>query len=297
MKILVTGATGLIGSALVSRLAHAGHEATPISRASTRPSQAFWNPREERIFFGPQAHFDAVVHLAGENIAQRWSEKTKQRIRESRIGTTQSLVQSVTHLSAAPAALLCASATGYYGDRGEELLSEESGSGQGFLAEVCREWEAATTPAKKAGIRVANLRFGVVLSARGGALRKMVPIFRKGLGGKIGNGKQFWSWITLDDALSAIEFLLTHPVISGPVNIVSPNPVRNEEFTRALSAELRRPAFFGVPRMAVKLAMGEMGKEALLSSIRVKPARLEQAGFSFKYPELRQALQKELRAT
>jgi len=293
MKILITGATGLIGSALVSHLVHAGHQVTPLSRSSTRASRAFWNADEQRIVFGPNAQFDAVIHLAGENIAQRWSASAKERIRKSRIETTNRLAEALTRLTTPPRAFLCASATGYYGDRGEEILTEQSPLGEGFLAQVCRDWEAAASRAEAARIRVVNLRFGIVLSERGGALRKMVPIFRLGLGGKIGTGKQFWSWISLSDVLSAIEFALSDDRITGPLNIVSPEPVRNEAFTRSLASTLHRPAFMRVPALAVKLGMGEMGKEALLASFRVAPAKLQAAGFRFQHPELAAALAQE----
>src|SRR4051812_4172503 len=240
MKVLITGATGLIGSALLERLLRAGHEIVPLSRSNTKRSDVFWNPELNRVEFGKDARFDAVIHLAGETVAQRWTAKTKQRIRSSRVETTRSLSQSFAQLSSRPTVLLCASATGFYGDRGDELLDEQSAPGEGFLAEVCQEWESATEAAKGAGIRVVNLRFGVVLSRNGGALKKMLPIFRAGLGGKIGSGKQFWSWITLQDAISAIETILTSSAFSGPVNIVSPQPMRNIEFVRTLGIALKR---------------------------------------------------------
>jgi uncharacterized protein (TIGR01777 family) len=295
MKILVTGATGLIGSALTTRLVEAGHQVTPISRSSTHPGEAFWNPATGRVEFGKQARFDAIIHLAGESIAQRWSPAAKQRIRASRVETTHQLSQSLTQLSPRPAVLLCASATGFYGDRGDEALDERSAPGSGFLAELCREWEAATEPAQAAGVRVANPRFGVVLSPKGGALKKMLPIYRGGLGGKIGNGRQFWSWIALPDAISAIEAALTSPALSGPINIVSPNPVRNGDFSELLGQVAGRPAWFTVPHFALKLAMGEMGKEALLASQRVSPGKLAEQKFHFKLPELRAALVKLIR--
>jgi uncharacterized protein len=295
MKILVTGATGLIGSALTTRLVEAGHQVAPISRSSTQPGEAFWRPATSRVEFGKQARFDAIVHLSGETIAQRWSPAAKERIRASRVETTRHLSQALTQLSPRPATLLCASATGFYGDRGDEALNERSAPGSGFLAELCQEWEAATEPAKAVGVRVVNLRFGVVLSPNGGALKKMLPIFRAGLGGKIGNGRQFWSWVALPDAIAAIEAALTSAAFSGPINIVSPNPVQNGDFTELLGQAAGRPAWFTVPRFAVKLAMGEMGKEALLASLRVYPARLVEQKFQFQFPELRTALSEAIR--
>jgi uncharacterized protein (TIGR01777 family) len=291
MKVLITGATGLIGSALVERLRRSPHEIVPLSRSITQPADAFWNSELDQVEFGKDARFDAVIHLAGETVAQRWTVKTKQRIHDSRVETTHALCQSLAQQTPRPATLLCASATGFYGDRGDESLDEQSAPGKGFLAEVCQEWEGATEPAKAAGIRVVNLRFGIVLSRNGGALKKMFPIFRAGLGGKIGSGNQFWSWIALEDAISATETMLTSSTFSGPVNVVSPQSVRNIDFIKAIGIAVNRPVWFTVPAFAVKLAMGEMGKEALLASFRVKPTKLLDQSFRFAFPDLASALE------
>jgi hypothetical protein len=230
------------------------------------------------------------VHLAGENIAGRWTREKKTRIRESRVRGTRLLSTTLAGLPRPPKVLVCASATGYYGNRGEEVLDESSPGGSGFLAGVCRDWEEAAIPAAEKGIRVVNLRFGIVLTAQGGALAKMLPAFRLGLGGKLGNGQQYWSWIVIDDLLSIIERALNREDLSGPINTVSPHPVTNQDFTRTLGAVLRRPNFFTVPASAVRLLFGEMGEEALLSSARVNPALLERVGFNFRFPTLELAL-------
>lgn len=281
----------MIGSSLKPRMTATGHEVVALVRKnSAGGSEASWQPDEGDINLKPAGRIDGVVHLAGETIAQRWTPEVKRRIRGSRVEGTRLLCEALLKQTPLPKVLLCASATGYYGNRGEELLDEASAPGSGFLADVCREWEAATDCAKRSGVRVVNLRFGVVLSERGGALKKMLPAFRLGLGGKIGNGEQHWSWIGMDDLVSAVEFALANEGLEGPVNIVAPCPLRNIEFTKALGAVLRRPTFFTVPALAVNAAMGEMGREALLSSFRVKPSKLDQHGFRFHFPELRGAL-------
>jgi len=293
MRVLITGASGLIGSALAPSLTSEGHQVFKLKRASsqTDPLQPWWDPENGRIALDKARPFDAVIHLAGESIAQRWTAAAKTRIRNSRVNGTTLLTQALAQLPQRPQALIAASATGYYGNRGDELLDEQSAPGAGFLAELCRDWEAATRPAANSGIRVVNLRLGVVLSAKGGALRKMLPAFRLGLGGKLGNGRQYWSWIAIDDLLSIIRYVLSNERFSGPINAVSPHPVTNAEFTRALGSALRRPAFFNAPAFAVKLLFGEMGETALLASFRVRPARLEQSGFVFRFSRLEDALE------
>ncbi len=233
---------------------------------------------------------DAAVHLAGESIAQRWTPERKARILKSRARGTRLLSESFARLTQLPCVLLCASAIGYYGDRGEEVLTEESPSGVGFLAEVCREWEAACEPAVRKGIRVVNLRIGVVLSAAGGVLPRMLLPFRMGLGGRVGHGRQYMSWIALDDLVGVIVHALTCDTLAGPVNAVAPHPVTNVEFTRTLGRVLRRPTVLPIPAFAARLALGEMADGLLLASTRVQPARLAASGYAFRYPELEGAL-------
>jgi len=238
---------------------------------------------------------DAVVHLTGENIATgRWTAEKKAKIRDSRVGGTRVLCDSLAGLKQPPKVMVCASATGYYGDRGDELLTEESTSGTGFLAGVCREWEAAAKPAVQKGIRVVHLRFGMVLSGAGGALAKLLPPFRMGLGGVLGTGRQYISWIALDDLLGVIAHALTTEALQGPVNAVTPNPVTNQEFTRTLGWLLSRFTVFPIPAAAARLAFGEMADEVLLASQRVQPTRLLATGYRFRYPDLEGALRHSL---
>ena len=299
MTILISGASGLIGSALTPLLTNSGHKiivlTRPTSKALARSPAtvawpAIWDPTADKIELSRAGSLDAVVHLAGENIAGRWTRGKKARIRDSRVHGTRLLSVALAELPQPPKVLICASGIGYYGNRGEEVLDEQSRPGAGFLAEVCREWEDATAPAKDRGIRVVNLRIGVVLAAKGGALGKMLPAFRLGLGGPVGNGRQYWSWIAIDDLLNIVRHALVHEDVRGPINAVAPNPATNHDFTRTLGAVLRRPTPFAMPAFAVNLLLGEMGKEALLGSTRVKPAVLEQAGFSFQFPKLEPAL-------
>ena len=293
MKILITGSTGLIGSALVSSLSAGGHTVRRLLRTSRQPagSDAVWEPSagtlDPQVFEG----IDAVVHLAGENIAGgRWSSRRKARIRDSRVNGTRLLSEALARLSSPPAVWICASAIGYYGNRGDTTLNEGSPAGSGFLPDVCQEWEAATKAALQKGVRVVNLRIGVVLSPAGGALAKMLPPFKMGVGGKVGDGKQFMSWIALDDLVGTILHVLTHERLTGPVNAVSPNPVTNLHFTRTLGRVLRRPTIFPMPALAARMAFGEMADELLLSSTRVQPARLTGSGFQFRYASLESAL-------
>lgn len=292
MTILVTGSSGLIGSALIPALTREGHRVIRLVRAEPKPGEAAirWDPEAGAMETTGLPRLDAVVHLAGENIAGRWTAGKKTRIRNSRVEGTRLLSESLARLPEPPNVLVCASATGYYGDRGEELLREESAPGSGFLAEVCREWEAAADVAVQRGIRVVHLRFGLVLSPKGGALAKMLLPFRMGMGGIVGSGRQYWSWIALDDAVSAIHHALTTDTLRGPVNVVSPHPVTNREFTRTLGRVLGRPTPFPVPAFAARLAFGEMADALLLASARVEPAKLLATGYRFRHPELEGAL-------
>jgi hypothetical protein len=287
MNILLTGASGFIGSALASRLTKNGHSVVPLRRAlaGSAPGPT-WNPTAGQIRLESTGPLDAVVHLAGENIAQRWTPAAKERIRASRVDATRLLCEALVTLPQPPRVLVCASATGFYGDRGDEMLDERSGSGAGFLPEVCRAWEAAADPARLQGIRVVHLRLGIVLARHGGALAQMLSAFQLGLGGRLGDGRQYWSWIALEDLLHVIEWSLVNASFSGAVNAVSPGAVTNADFTRELGRALQRPAFLPVPATAVRLFFGEMGSEALLASARVRPARLLECGFKFRFPQL-----------
>jgi hypothetical protein len=293
MKILVSGSTGLIGSALVPFLTAGGHKVIRLIRAETRPGQAavHWDPAAGKIDSNALEGLDAVVHLAGENIAvRRWTPAQKARIRDSRVQGTRLLAQSLARLQQPPKVMVCASAIGFYGDRGEELLTEASAPGSGFLTDTCRDWEAAAQPASEKNIRVVNLRLGVVLNPGGGALAKMLLPFRLGVGGKIGSGRQYMSWIGIDDVVGVIHYALTTDELRGPVNAVAPNPVTNREFTKTLGRVLSRPTIFPMPAFAARLAFGEMADELLLASTRVKPARLQNSGYYFHHPRLEDAL-------
>jgi uncharacterized protein (TIGR01777 family) len=293
MNILVTGASGFVGKAVVSRLSKNGYRVVPLRRVPSVGSEAgpTWNPSAGQINLEPAGALDAVVHLAGENIAQRWTPVAKAGIRASRLDATRLLCEALARLPQPPRILICASATGFYGDRGEEVLDEKSTLGTGFLAEVCQAWEAAADAARQRGIRVVNLRLGIVLARHGGALARMLPAFRLGLGGSIGTGRQYWSWIALEDLLRVVELALQEKRLSGAVNAVSPEPVTNADFTRTLARALRRPAVLPLPAFAVKLLFGEMGRDALLASARVRPVRLLESGFAFRFPKLDAAWQ------
>jgi uncharacterized protein len=293
MKILISGSHGLVGTALIKALEPEGHEIFRLVRhAPGSKSEIEWSPDRYSIALARLEGFDAVVHLAGESIAEgRWSEEKKKRIRESRVKGTRLLGDALANLSSPPKTLISASAIGYYGNRGDEILTEDSAPGDDFLAKVCVEWEQATALATEKGIRVVNTRFGIILDAKGGALAKMLPPFRMGIGGKIGSGKQWMSWIALDDVIGGIKFALTNDLLRGPVNFVAPNPVTNAEFTKTLGKALSRPTLFPIPAFGVRLAFGEMADSLLLSSQRVSPNRLKQSSYSFQYPELEGALQ------
>jgi hypothetical protein len=292
MKILLTGSSGLIGQALIPVLATGEHRATCLVRFKPQGEESlvYWNPAAGDIDAPKLEGFGAVIHLAGEPVSGRWNAAKKSAIRESRVKSTRLLCETLARLSRRPQVLVAASASGYYGDRGEEVLREESEAGSSFLSRVCQEWEAVTQPAAEHGIRVVNLRIGFVLSPAGGGLAKMLPAFKMGAGGKIGSGKQYLSWIAIDDLVQIILFATTVEALHGPVNAVAPNPVTNSEFTKTLARVLRRPALFPLPAFAVRLAFGEMGEELLLASARLEPARLLSAGYQFRFPHLKGAL-------
>ena len=288
MDVLVSGSSGLIGSALVSALGHEGHQVRRLIRSSGSSSEGAvrWDPSSGMIDTAGLEGVDAVVHLAGENIVGRWTAAKKARIRDSRVEGTRLLSGALANLSTPPKVMVCASATGYYGDRGNELLTEESAPGNNFLAGVCQEWEAAADSAREAGVRVVHPRFGIVLSTEGGALATTLPIFKLGGGGRIGSGRQYWSWIALDDVVGAVLHALTTDSLSGPVNVTVPDPPTNIEYTKTLGRVLGRPTVFPLPAPAARLALGEVADELLLASQRIEPAKLKETGYDFRYPEL-----------
>jgi uncharacterized protein (TIGR01777 family) len=293
VNILVSGASGLIGSALVPEFEAAGHTVRRLVRH--QPNSTLEIPwRTNQITPNTLQPFDAIVHLAGRNIGARWTASVKQEIRESRLQGTKTLAGAAAdafRTSGKPSVLISVSAVGYYGSRGDEELTEASGSGSGFLAEVCRDWEAATEPAADAGVRVAIPRVGVVLTRRGGALKKILPPFQLGLGGPVGNGRQWMSWVVLDDLIRILVAALDDSRMSGPINAIAPQPVTNLEFAKALGRALRRPAVFPVPAFVVKTMFGKMGEETLLAGGRVLPRKLQELGFTFRHPQIAEALQ------
>ena len=293
MRIAITGASGLIGRRLLKNLAAAGHSLHVLSRhAGTNLPPgvrlSVWDASRGEPPADSLQDVDAVVHLAGEPVAQRWNAHARQAIRQSRVTGTRNLVQALAKLPKKPEVLVCASAVGYYGSRGDEILNESSSPGADYLAQICVDWEQEAQAAEASGIRVVRVRTGLVLDARGGALPRMLPPFRMGVGGKLGSGKHWMSWIHLEDLAALFQFALANPV-SGPLNGVAPNPVINADFTRALAASVHRPAIFPVPAFALRLLFGEMS-EILLSSQRALPQAAEAAGFRFRYPELAPAL-------
>ena len=292
MKILVTGSSGLVGKSLIDFLTTGGHEVVRLVRTSSQHDNAIqWNPSEGQIDRAALEGIEAVVHLAGEGIAtRRWSAAQKARILDSRVQGTRLLCEAIAELEKPPRTLISASAVGYYGDRGDETLDETSSVGTGFLADVCRQWETACEPARQKGVRVVNLRIGVVLSPQGGALKSMLLPFKLGVGGVVGGGKQFWSWIAIDDLIGAIHHALMCDDLSGPVNVTAPNAATNREFTKALGKVLRRPTIFPMPAFAARIALGEMADELLLASARVLPTRLQETGYEFRCPDLEGAL-------
>jgi uncharacterized protein len=296
VKVLISGATGLIGSALIPELESGGHQITRLTRSPGSGSDVGWDPEAGEIDASRLEGHDAVVHLAGESIGEgRWTPEKKRRIRESRTKGTRLLAETAAGLPEPPKVMISASAVGYYGDRGNELLREDSGPGSDFLAEVCKAWEAAADPAREAGVRVVHPRNGIVLSTEGGALARTLPIFKLGGGGRIGSGRQWWSWVALADVVGAILHSLTDDSVEGPVNVGSPNPLTNAEYTRVLGKVLNRPTIFPLPAPAARLMLGEVADALLLASQRVEPAKLKETGYEFRYPELEGALRHLLR--
>lgn len=300
MKIIVAGSSGLVGSALIDSLRAERHEIGRLVRSGSAPvadgSKAIrWEPPTGSIDLAALEGADAIVNLAGASIAgARWTAERKRVLRESRVGATRHLVAGIARLKNKPQVLVSASAIGYYGERGDEILTETSAPGSDFLAQLCREWEAETLKAEREGIRAVMLRFGIVLASHGGALAKMLPPFRFGVGGRLGNGRQWMSWIALDDVVALLRYAIENESLRGPVNAVAPNPVTNVEFTSVLASVLHRPALFPVPRLALRLMLGEMAG-ALLASQRVMPAALGARSFKFGQPDLKPALESILK--
>ena len=296
MNILITGATGLVGSHLTRRLVADGHKVIAVTRKAEKARHlgveiVEWKQPEKEIFpMAALADIDVVVHLAGEHIAAtRWSEAQKLRIKNSRVLSTRNLVAAIEKSAHMPKAFICASAIGFYGDRGEEQLPETAGAGKGFLAEICQEWEAEAARAKSSGCRVAQVRIGVVLANEGGALQEMLPIFKFGLGGTLGSGQQWFPWIHVDDVVGIIQHAIISEAVQSPLNAVAPTSVTNHEFTQALAATIHRPAFFFVPNFALRIGLGEMA-DMLLSSVRVVPEVAVKTGYEFKFSTLSSAL-------
>lgn len=295
MKILITGASGLIGKALQGAFAHRGYEMLLATRREPgKPDQIQWSAedgfREEDL--ERLEGLDAVIHLAGEPISGlRWTDEKKKAIRDSRVKGTHNVVNTLANLTQKPKVFIAGSAMGFYGDRGDEIVSESSPPGDNFLADVCREWETESRRAEDSGIRTVLLRTSIVLSKDGGALATMMTPFKFGVGGVIGSGKQWMSWVSLDDVVGIVNYAIENPELRGAVNVASPNPVTNEEFTKTLGDVLYRPTFLPLPEFAVNLVFGEMGDALLLNSTRVDPKRLRDAGYEFKFKDLKQALE------
>jgi len=290
VRVAVTGSSGLIGSALLPALRRQGHEPIRVVRREPRaPDEVGWDPEAGTIDAHGLAGVDAIVNLAGHNIGTRWTDSGKRRILDSRVGGTRLLAETAVALDPPAQTFLCAGGVGAYGDRGDEVLTESSPRGAGFLADVSAQWEAAAQPARDAGIRVVNFRHGLVLSRQGGALARLLLPFRLGLGGPVGDGRQWWSWIAIDDVVETYAYALVHP-LEGIVNLVSPTPVRNRDFAKALARAVHRPAFAPFPSFAVKTVFGEMGREVLLASQRVLPAALEASGHEIRQRMLDEAL-------
>jgi uncharacterized protein (TIGR01777 family) len=299
MRVLIAGGSGLIGRALMAELGAAGHDVRQLVRRPTRrTTEIRWDPARGEIPVDALAGIDAVVNLSGENVgAGRWTAARRERILRSRVDATRTLVVAMTKCSAKPSVLISASAVGYYGDRGDETLTERSSIGHGFLPEVCLAWETHAEGATRLGIRTAILRFGVVLAAHGGALAKMLPLFRLGLGGRFGSGRQWMSWIALTDAVGVITAALTNDLYRGALNVVAPNAVTNAQFALTLARVLRRPLLAPAPVWALRLVFGQMADETILSSARARPAQLERWQHPFRQPELEGALRAGLHRT
>ncbi len=292
MKVVLTGASGLIGSALIPELRQAGHEVIQLVRRDPASAgEVKWDPEQGELDPAHLAGVDAAINLSGAGISsRRWSDTYKRTLLDSRVKSTTLLAETLAKLSPTPKVLISGSAVGYYGDTGDRTLDEHGSRGYGFLAELAETWEASTAAAAAAGIRVCHIRTGIVLSRRGGALRPQLPIWKLGLGGRLGTGRQYTSWITIDDEVAAIVFLLTADSVSGPVNLVAPNPVTNREFTKALGTAVHRPTFTVVPAFAIRLALADFADEGLLTGQRLTPRVLTDAGFQFRHPELPEAL-------
>jgi uncharacterized protein (TIGR01777 family) len=295
MKVLITGSSGMIGAALAESLVANGHEVIRLRRQKLTDDSPMWDPENGVIDLADVRDINAVVHLAGENVAKgRWNSQKKGRILHSRVMGTKLLADYFSAADYKPDIFVSASAIGVYGNRGDELVDETSEPGSGFMADVCKQWEAATASASDAGIRVAHARIGVVLSTRGGALKTMLLPFKLGLGGVIGAGKQYMSWVSLDDVVGMIQFLIAHNSLQGPVNLVAPNPVSNREFTKTLGRALHHPTIFPLPAFVARMAFGEMADELLLASTRVLPKKLIDSGYQFLHPELEEAFEQML---
>lgn len=295
MKVLITGSSGMIGAALAESLVANGHEVIRLRRQKLTDDSPMWDPENGVIDLADVRDINAVVHLAGENVAKgRWNSQKKGRILHSRVMGTKLLADYFSAADYKPDIFVSASAIGVYGNRGDELVDETSEPGSGFMADVCKQWEAATASASDAGIRVAHARIGVVLSTRGGALKTMLLPFKLGLGGVIGAGKQYMSWVSLDDVVGMIQFLIAHNSLQGPVNLVAPNAVSNREFTKTLGRALHRPTIFSLPAFVARMAFGEMADELLLASTRVLPKKLIDSGYQFLHPELEEAFEQML---
>ena len=293
MKILISGSHGFIGSAVHRSLSQQGHSLLRLIRLTqiAKSDEVFWNLPDNYIDHSKLTNLDAVIHLAGENLFGRWNEKKKQAIHDSRVKGTAFLAKTLAAMEHKPKVLICASAIGYYGNRGEDECIETIEAGDSFLSTVCCQWEQSARPASEAGVRVVNLRFGVVLGKEGGSLAKMLPAFKMGMGGPLGNGQQWVSWVSIVDAVRAIEFAIEHETLQGPVNVVSPHPVRNKEFAHAVGHALHRPEVVPVPKRMLKFMFGEMADETVLASTKVLPKKLQTEDFQFQHPDLNTALE------
>jgi len=291
MRVVLTGSSGLIGSALVAALGRDGHDVARLVRSGADPAQGrfAWDPAADVLDPRALEGAGAVVHLAGESVAGRWTDSKKRRILESRVTGTRLVAEQLAAMDRPPGVLVCASAIGFYGKRGERPLEEGDPGAHDFLADVVKQWEAACEPARQAGVRVVNTRFGIVLSRSGGALKAMLPAFRLGVAGRLGSGRQGFSWVAIDDVVAAIGYAIESQQIAGPVNVTAPHPVTNEEFTKTLGQVLHRPTVLPAPAFALRLALGEFSQE-VLAGVKVLPRRLQDSGFEFSYPELEPAL-------